>query len=128
MTTRLPRDPDAITRAEAAALLDIGEDAVRRLRREGLLERELGGRRLYSRAEVEAYIADPWLNGAQAAEILGISHNRVSQLAAVDKIPFRLTQSGKRVYRTSQISVVARGRQVSKGVPSPDLLADNAAL
>lgn len=115
MTTRLPRNPDAITRAEAAALLGIGEDAVGRLRREGLLTKELGGRRLYSRSEVEAFVADPWINGVQAAEILGVSHNRVSQLAAADKIPHRLTASGMRVYRKSQMAVTARTRLVVGG-------------
>jgi hypothetical protein len=115
VTLRLPRNVDAITRGEAAVLLGIGEDAVGRLRREGLLTKALGGRQLYSRSEVQALIEDPWLNGVQAAAVLGVSHVRVSQLATADRIPFRLTRSGKRVYRQSQLAVVANARQAKLG-------------
>jgi hypothetical protein len=111
VTARLPPHPDAITRAEAAALLGVGEAAVGRLRREGLLTKGLGGRRLYSRSEVEAFIADPWLNGVQAAEILGVSHVRVSQLATEEKIPVHVTVSGRPVYPMRQLEVVANARR-----------------
>ena len=116
MTARLPRDPDAITRPEAAALLGIGERGVARLRREGLLVEVRGGRRLYSRSEVEAFLEDPWINGVEAARILGVSHNRVSQLAAAEKIPAHLTASGQRVYRANQMKVVANARRGDIGV------------
>lgn len=111
MTPRNPVDPDAITRAEAAALLGISEDSVSRLRREGLVgTRE--GLPSYSRAEVVAYLNNPWLTGVQAAEILGVGHTRVTQLANADRIPVRRTASGQRVYRRSQIEVVANARHV----------------
>lgn len=116
MTRPLPRDPDAITRAEAAALLGVGEETVARYRREGLLVEKRGGRRLYSRNEVQAVADDPWLNGRQAAKMLGVSHVRVSQLANDEKIPVHLTRSGKRVYRTRQLEVVAKARLARRGL------------
>ena len=114
MTARLPRDPDAITRPEAARLLGVGEGTVARYRREGLLIAERGGRKLYSRTDVESFLDNPWLSGREAARILGVSHNRVSQLANDEKIPVHYTRSGKRVYRLRQIEVVARAR-VARG-------------
>ena len=66
ITRRLPLDADAINRAEAATVLGVGEALVARLRREGLLSEVRGGRCMYSRAEVEAFAADPWLNGVGA--------------------------------------------------------------
>lgn len=89
VTRPLPLDADAISRAVAAAVLGVGEESVARLRREGLLNEVRGGRRVYSRAEVEAFAADPWLNGVGAAQVLGVTRTRVSQLASADKIPFR---------------------------------------
>lgn len=111
MTRRLPLDADAISRAEAAIVLGVGEGSVARLRREGLLSEVRGGRRLYSRAEVKAFAADPWLNGVGAAQVLGVTRTRVFQLASADKIPFRFTRTGKRAFRKSQLQVVANARQ-----------------
>jgi len=112
VTPRLPRDPDAITRAQAATILGVGESTVVRWRREGLLIEQRGGRRLYSRSEAEAVAANPWLKGVQAAEILGVGHVRVSQLADAGRIPVHVTKSGRRVYRKAQIAVVANAREV----------------
>jgi DNA-binding transcriptional MerR regulator len=114
VTARLPYDPDAITRPEVARLLGVGEATVARYRREGLLVEERGGRRLYSRTEVESFLDNPWLSGRGAARILGVSHNRVSQLANDDKIPVHHTRSGRRVYRKLQVEVVARARATSR--------------
>lgn len=111
MTARKPRHPDAITVAEAALMLNLSEDRVTRLRREGLLVR-LDGHPSYSRADVQEFIDNPWLNGRQAALILGVSHARVSQLADAEKIPVHHTPSGRRVYRLRQLEVVARARDV----------------
>jgi hypothetical protein len=86
MTARKPRDPDTITSADAAAMLHLTEDRVARLRRDGLLAR-LEGYPSYSRADVQEFINNPWLTGAQAALLLGVSHTRVSQLADDEKIP-----------------------------------------
>jgi hypothetical protein len=121
MTPRKPANPDAITLAEAAAALGISEIRVTRLRREGLLVR-LGGYPSYSHDDIQAFIDNPWLNGRQAALLLGVSHNRVSQLASADQIPVHFTASGRRVYRQRQIEVVAnaRGAKGPEGVILPD--------
>lgn len=82
----------------------------------GLLT-QLEGYPSYSRADVQEFIDNPWLNGRQAAQILGVSHNRVSQLAAAEKIPVHRTTSGRRVYRQKQLEVVARARRASSSGP-----------
>jgi hypothetical protein len=55
MTQRKPRDPEAITLAQAAQLLDMPETTVTRFRREGLLA-HLEGDPSYSRADVQEFI------------------------------------------------------------------------
>ncbi|MEV7395691.1 hypothetical protein [Aeromicrobium sp. NPDC092404] len=117
MTPRKPRDPDAITLAQAAELLRLSEIRVTRLRREGLLI-QLSGYPSYSRSDIEEFLDNPWLNGVQAASILGVSHHRVSQLAAADRIPAHRTASGKRIYRLRQIEVVANARKQRAGQPT----------
>ncbi|NRQ51568.1 hypothetical protein [Aeromicrobium stalagmiti] len=109
MTSRRLVNPDAITLAEAAEMLGMSEVTVTRFRREGLLI-TLEGLPSYSRADVQEFIDNPWLNGRQAAMILGISHVRVSQLANEERIPVHVTKSGQRVYRHRQIEVVANAR------------------
>ncbi|QGG39896.1 type IV toxin-antitoxin system AbiEi family antitoxin domain-containing protein [Aeromicrobium yanjiei] len=111
MTAPKPRNPDAITLAEAAQLLGLSQIRVTRLRREGLLTR-LDGYPSYSRSDVQAFIDNPWINGRQAALVLGVSHNRVCQLAQDEKIPVHQTASGHRVYRLQQLQVVANARRV----------------
>ena len=109
MTPRKPLDPDRITVEEAAALLGLSRRQVSRLRREGLLGR-LPGLPSCSLADVEQYIVEPWLTGQQAAEVLGVSHNRVSQLANVDRIPYVVSPTGRRWYRQQQLMTVANAR------------------
>jgi len=113
-------------------ILGVGESTVVRWRREGLLNEQRGGRRLYSRAEAEAVAANLWLTGVQAAEILGVSHVRVSQLADACKIPVHVTRSGQRVYRKEQIAVVANAREVRarlrEGAPVDDALRCGSAV
>jgi hypothetical protein len=106
-------DPDAITLEQAASMLTLSTLQVTRLRREGLLIR-LHGYPSYSRRDVQKFIDDPWLNGAQAALVLGVSHTRVSQLAAEERIPVHRTASGRRVYRLHQLEVVANARRVRR--------------
>jgi predicted XRE-type DNA-binding protein len=114
MTPRHPVNPDAITLAQAAALLGISELRVSRLRREGLLVR-LDGYPSYSRSDVQQYLDDPWLSGRQAAVILGVSHVRVSQLANEERIPVHRSRSGRRIYRQRQLEVVANARRARFG-------------
>lgn len=111
MTRPKPVDPDAITLAEAAQLFGMSEVTVTRFRREGLLIR-LAGYPSYSRADVQEFIDNPWLNGQQAAKVLGVSRSRVSELARGAKLPAHLTASGRRVYRMRQLEVVANARNV----------------
>ena len=118
MTPRKPRDADAITLTEAAELLRLTESRVVRLRREGLLARR-DGYPSYSRADVEEFIDNPWVNGRQAALILGVSHARVSQLAKEERIPVHHTAGGHRVYRFKQLEVVANARRARHRVTAP---------
>lgn len=117
MTPRKPVDPDAINLATASKVLGLSEHQVTRLRREGLLIR-VAGYPSYSLADVQAFIDNPWLNGRQAAQVLGVSHNRVSQLAAGEKIPVHYTKSGQRVYRLQQLLVVAQARNLKFHSPT----------
>lgn len=110
VTPRKPRNPDAITLEEAATLLGLSSMRVTRLRREGLLTK-LDGYPSYSRADVQEFIDNPWLNGVQAAMVLEVSHARVSQLADAEKIPVHVTPSGRRMYRQRQLEVVANARR-----------------
>jgi len=91
-------------------MLSMSEVTVTRFRREGLLVR-LSGLPSYSRSDVQAFIDNPWINTVQAALVLQVSHARVSQLAAEDKIPVHHTPSGQRMYRLAQLEVVARARR-----------------
>jgi hypothetical protein len=111
VTPRKPVDPDAITRGEAAALMGLTEMRVTHLRRLGLLK-ALPGYPSYSRSNVEEFISNPWIDGRQAASILGVSRTRVNQLAQAERIPYRVLASGRRVYRQRQIEVVANARNV----------------
>lgn len=117
MTPRKPVDGDAINQAAAADLLGVSEYLVAKLRREGLLIK-LVGYPSYSKTDVQAFIDNPWLNGRQAAQVLGVSHNRVSQLAASEKIPVHHTKSGQRVYRLRQLEVVANARNAKFHSPT----------
>jgi hypothetical protein len=113
MSPRKVPDPDAITVEEASVIAGLPVEVVRRFRREGFFTR-LPGRTTYSRREAEQFARDPWLSGVEAAVVLGVSHARVTQLARVDKIPYRAGASGKRFYKRSQLEVVANARDARK--------------
>jgi hypothetical protein len=113
-TPRKSSDTDAITLSEAASMLAMTDVTAARFRREGLLRR-LDGYPSYSRADVQEFIDNPWLNGVQAAQVLGVSRARVSQLAAEEHIPVHRTTFRKRVYRMRQLEVVANARRARLG-------------
>jgi predicted site-specific integrase-resolvase len=113
MTPRKVPDPDAITVQQASVIAGISIGTAQRFRREGHFTR-LPGRKTYSRREAEQLAQDPLLSGVEAAEILGVSHARVTQLANVDKIPYRRGASGRRFYKRSQLEVVANARDARK--------------
>lgn len=113
MTAPKTRNPDAITRSEAAQLLGVTERVVRRHRRDGLLG-TLDGYPSYSRREVEAIANDPWLSGTEAAAVLGVSRARVSQLAKAEKIPSLVGLTGRRYFRKGPLSTTANARRARR--------------
>lgn len=113
MTRPRRRAANAITRTEAAGLLGLSTAQVTRLRREGLLG-TLDGYPSYSLADIENFIEDPWLTGLQAAEVLGVSHVRVTQLANAGRIPVQVSPSGRRWYRQAQLETVANARRARR--------------
>jgi hypothetical protein len=116
MTPRKPGNPDAITHAEAAAILGVHKGSVRRLIRDGILHRVPGQHPTLSKTEAEEQVRNPqqseWITGTEAAEILDISKTRVWQLALKDLLPWELADNGRRRYRRSQIEVISRARQI----------------
>ena len=117
VTPRKPVNSDAITLTQAAELLEVPLGAVENLRRQGLLK-TLTGHPSYSRADVLDVADNPWLNGTQAAAVLGVTRTRVYQLAIAEKIPVHHTKNGRRVYRLRQLQVVARARRQRQRVGS----------
>lgn len=112
MKPRKPTDPDAITLREAAEIVGVSTETIRRWKREGLVMGYRHGRTAYSRSEALSLRENPWITGVAAARILGVGHVRVSQLASASKIPVHETPSGERVYRKLQIEVVANARRL----------------
>ncbi len=123
MTPRKALNPDAIAVEEAARITNLKPSVLRRLRREGLLSR-LPGRTTYSRQEAHALAADPWITGREVAEILSISHERVSQLAKRERIPVHVGVSGRRFYRRSLIVLVSNARRARASQESSQVAAD----
>jgi hypothetical protein len=121
-------NPDAITLGEAARLLGLSEIRVSALRREGFLAR-LDGHPSYSRSDVQEFIDNPWINGTQAAFLIGVTRTRVFQLANAEKIPVHYTASGHRVYRLKQLEVVANARAIKFHTPDPyEAIANKSRL
>lgn len=116
MTPRKPFNPDAISHIEAAQILGVTVKGVQRLLRDGALHRVPDQHPSLSRVEVEQEARDPhqsvWINGPEAAAILGISKTRVWQLALKDLLPWEFGVNGRRRYRRSQIEVISRSRQI----------------
>jgi excisionase family DNA binding protein len=115
MTRRKEPNPDAITLTAAADLLDLPTWTVTWLRSEGLLGPRLEGNPSYSRSAVEAFLANPFINGSSAAKVLGVTRTRVYQLAEADRIPYFKSPSGRHWYRVKQLEVVANARRVRFG-------------
>lgn len=87
---------------------------------------DLGAFPTYSLDDVLDVAADPWLDGAQAAKILGVSRTRVAQLAAAERIPSHVSALGRRWYRQRQLEVVANARN-RKWHPQPSGAAGSGA-
>ena len=126
------RPLDPVTQTEAAHILGCSLSTVRRLVLTGVLAPS-GGRyqkgRL-SRAEVEALAAerykgsrrtsDPagyWMTGQAAADLLGVTRQRLHQLGDKGSVPFVRRSDGLRLYRRYQLTVMADARGVTGHAP-----------
>lgn len=134
---RLPRvafepSEDQVTLTEATGILGCSVSTVRRLvvtarTRHG--NRDQGDRLRRTTVEdlaTEVYcwrlhLDDPnpyWLTGQRAADALGLSRARLSQLAAENRIPFVRHQDGTRLYRRGQLELIASSGALGRKVPT----------
>ena len=117
----MPEPGDAVTWQEAARILDRSLSTVARLVAGGELTK--GARwehRQLSRRDVERLalarsdgvtsVASYLVTRRQAAPILGVIHSRVGQLVDDDRIPYKTTPSGRRLFRRQQLEVIANAR------------------
>lgn len=116
------RPVDPVTLVQAAAILGCSTSTVRRYVVAGRLACH-GGRyehRSLSLTDVEQFatqvyrwrrhVDDPaayWVTGQAAADVLGLSRARVTQLAVRDRLPFVVHCDGTRLYRRAQLVIVA---------------------
>lgn len=129
---------DRVTLEQAAAILGCSISSARRYVLAGRLASH-GGRyehRMLSRADVEAlalelydwhrHLDDEssyWLTGTRATAVLGVSRQRLDQLANADRVPYVLHRDGTRLLPAGRCSantlltqaVDDRGRQQSTG-------------
>lgn len=121
---------DQVTLTEAAVILGCSISTVRRLvvsarTRHG--NPDHGERLLRTTVEdlaTEVYswrlhLDDPspyWLTGQRAADALGLSRARLSQLAAENRVPFVRHQDGTRLYRREQLKLIASAGALGRRV------------
>jgi excisionase family DNA binding protein len=134
---------NGVTLEEAAHILGVARSTVRRLILTGELTRE--GRythRGLDRDQVEELAmrrwrrhrpppADSyWITTKQAAAMLGVSHTRVWQLAQTDRLPFRVSHTGVKLFRRRQLETIAHAWQARRRMPtgSPCTTASSRAL
>lgn len=112
---------DAVTLEQAARILGVVRSTVQMWIIAGRLT-SYGGRyehRLLSQAEVEEVARETytwrrrvpgsyWVAGNEAAAILGLSRQRLQQLAVQDRVPYVVHIDGIRLYRRAQLEVLAR--------------------
>jgi len=108
-----------ISGAEAAAILGIHELSVSRLVGRGILPKSVPHRKIgLDRADVErlaleryAHKDHPyWTTTAGAAEILGVTPNRVRQLVERGFLP-AVQHKGRWYFRRHQVEVIANARE-----------------
>lgn len=117
------RPIDPVTFDEAARILGVARSTVQRMVLDCRLTSygQANTHHRLSQGEVESlatriyqwwehvHDADSyWVTGAQAASVLGVSRQRVQQLAAADRLPFVGHETGTRLFRRSQLEVLAR--------------------
>ena len=127
---------NGVTLLEAAHILGVARSTLRRLILTGELARE--GRythRGLDRDQVEELAmrrwrrrhhpppaGSYWITTGQAAAKLGVSHARVWQLAQTDRLPFRVSHTGVRLFRRRQLETIAhawQARRLHWGSPQP---------
>lgn len=112
-----------MTLDEASEILGCSRSSVRRVIAAGRLASH-GGRyehRVLSQGEVEELArevypwrkhlhdeASWWVTGADAAAVYGCCESRLRELAASDRVPFVEHVDGVRLYRRTQLEVLAR--------------------
>lgn len=114
---------DPVTLHEAAAILGCSTSNVQAHVQSGRLVRHRGRFRhdALSRAGVEALARDIypwwrfvhlddtyWVTGGDAAALLGVGRSRLNQLADADRIPYETHRDRTRLYRRSQLEIIAR--------------------
>jgi excisionase family DNA binding protein len=116
--------------AEAAQILGVNSEVyVHKLVWQGVIPKERkyvrGGldREDVERVALERYKPGHpyWLSGVEAAQVLGLSRQRVQRLAVQGRLPF-VEHKGRRFYRRHQLEVIANARRalVSAGVFSSE--------
>jgi hypothetical protein len=119
---------NGVTLIEAAHILGVARSTVRRLILTGDLERE--GRythRGLDRDQVEGLAmrrwrrrrhpppaGSYWMTTGQAAAMLGVTHARVWQLAQTDRLPYRVSHTGVRLFRRRQLETIAHAWQAQR--------------
>jgi excisionase family DNA binding protein len=113
---------NGVTLEEAAHILGVARSTVRRLIVAGELERQgrythrgldrdeverLAMRRWRRRRDLPPAGGSYWMTTGQVAAELGVSHARVWQLAQADRLPFRVSHNGVRLFRRRQLETIA---------------------
>jgi excisionase family DNA binding protein len=119
---RAPEPPPiGISDAEVAEILGVRELSVSRLVGRGVPHKPAKGRnRALDRVEVERIALERyrpshpyWLTTREAADFLGVTRERVRQLAVDDRLPC-VVHDGRRYYRRHQVEVIANARQARR--------------
>jgi len=123
----VPDDGEWLTAREAAALLGCSRQTVWNLTRSGVLEHRTGTWRTISRASVLEVLAerrrpdelpaaspDEWISSADAARRLGVSPQRVGELARAGLLEGRRTARGYR-FLLDEVEDLAGRRRGARG-------------
>ena len=122
MDRELVQRAEGISGREAAAILDLADEfSVYRLVSRGVIAKAVKHAHFgLDRAEVERVALDRWKPGhpywatsAEAAELLGVTPNRVRQLVDREFLP-AVQHEGRWFFRRHQIRVVAHARDARK--------------
>ena len=130
------RHLDPVSISQAAWILGCSRSTVQRMMNDGRLPAgDPYSRGRLSKADVEKvssmvypwrrYLRDPWsywVTGQDAADLLGIDVSRLDQLTSAGRVPCVNHRDGTRLYRRSQLTVMARrgsATEVNRGAAVP---------